>query len=162
MESLAAQRARDEESWEVAVAVLPLINAWSGRPGTNHDWSDVGNSKRNKLTLPVDARGAGDHSHCEYAVGGGTGDGQCDFPSPMRRAEDSPGGHRQLTCTDAISGRKGNGFASSFPQAARAGVLISCQGRNLPLSAWRYADAATRWRRGRKDCVMGPCAQRNR
>jgi hypothetical protein len=37
------------------------------------------------------------------------------------------GGHCQLIFTDAILGRMGSGLASSFPQAAKAGAVISCQ-----------------------------------
>jgi predicted acyl esterase len=38
-----------------------------------------------------------------------------------------PGGHCQLICIDARPGRARGGFLSSFLQAAKAGVVISCQ-----------------------------------
>jgi hypothetical protein len=35
--------------------------------------------------------------------------------------------HCQLICSDAIPGRARGGFLSSFLQAAKAGVVLSCQ-----------------------------------
>jgi hypothetical protein len=60
------------------------------------------------------------------------------------------------------TGTRERQLTSFFLPAAKAGVVISCQLRNLFRSSWRYAGADNRCHRNRKCWAMEPEAARNR